>query len=353
MTTAYSRNFADDVRNPLDPSHDSDNPAETITVNRAVIMKALNGPIAYYKPFAHVVGDVCAGVFLSQMFYWHDKGHDPDGWVYKTQKEIEDETGMTRYNQETARRKLVALGILEETRKGLPATMHFRLDLGRLFALMEAEERPLLPPLPAPSSSMAQPANPVCDNPTNKNVESPQSSMGESTNLSLYTETTPETTSQNTNNNNEPAAPSLSSSVLVKENEEEDSQEEQPLQPEDESSTPSNMDLNSLCEEHGVTFETLCAVLDLYETAAGSWPELSGIQAIVIWMAVHGTELVRESVRELQTALLTREIRTDPLRYLGGIIKHKSEEVEAEEVKATSREGGYTVPDEYAGVVIG
>ena len=128
MTTAseFSRNPAS--HSPA-ASQSAENP-ETITINRAVIMAALNGPIAYYTPFARVVGDVCAGVFVSQMFYWHDKGHDPDGWIYKTQKEIEAETGMTRRNQETARRRLVSLGILEEERRGLPATMHFRLDLG-------------------------------------------------------------------------------------------------------------------------------------------------------------------------------------------------------------------------------
>ena len=209
---------------------------------------------------------------------------------------------------------------------------------------MEAEERPRLPFASAPSPSLAEPVNPECTDAPNLIGGSVQSSLAECANLSLYTETTPETTSQSTNNNNEPAAPSSLSSVLIEEKTEDDFQAEPPLQTEAETETPPNMDLNSLCEEHGIQFATLCAVLDLYEKAAGEWPDAGGIQAIVIWMAVHGTELVRESVGELQTAILTRQIQTNPLRYLGGIIKHKSAEVEDEQDRATGGAGATPFP---------
>ena len=72
-------------------------------IRKEAVMAVLGSPVAYYAAFAQALGGVEAGVFASQFFYWHGKGHDPDGWVYKTQAEIEEETGLTRRNQETAR----------------------------------------------------------------------------------------------------------------------------------------------------------------------------------------------------------------------------------------------------------
>src|SRR5215212_4465846 len=44
------------------------------------------------------------GLFISQLLYWDGKGHDPDGWIYKTEKEMEQETGLTRSSQRKAER---------------------------------------------------------------------------------------------------------------------------------------------------------------------------------------------------------------------------------------------------------
>ena len=109
--------------------------------SRAAVDQLLEtGPIAYYRAFAAVAGGVTAGVFLSQLYYWHDRGRDPAGWIYKTQAEWEAETGLTRREQETARRKLRERGLVEEKLAGLPARLHYRLNVGRLAALL-AERR--------------------------------------------------------------------------------------------------------------------------------------------------------------------------------------------------------------------
>jgi hypothetical protein len=105
--------------------------------SRAAVDEFLDtGPIAYYRAFAAVAGGVTAGVFLSQLYYWHDRGSDPDGWIYKIQAEWEAETGLTRREQETARRKLRERGIVEEKLAGLPAQLHYRLDVERLTELL-------------------------------------------------------------------------------------------------------------------------------------------------------------------------------------------------------------------------
>ncbi len=84
---------------------------------RDMILQVLRSrPIAYRRDFAEIGGGALPGLFLSQLFYWHDKGYDPDGWIDKTQKEWLKETGLTRSEQETARGKLMKRGLIEEGR---------------------------------------------------------------------------------------------------------------------------------------------------------------------------------------------------------------------------------------------
>jgi hypothetical protein len=79
------------------------------------------------------------GIFMSQLLFWDGKGHDPDGWIYKTEKEMERETGLTRSSQRKARRVLVGKGVLEEDRRGLPRRLHYRADLRALMDILSGE----------------------------------------------------------------------------------------------------------------------------------------------------------------------------------------------------------------------
>ena len=105
-------------------------------IRKEAVIAILGSPVAYYAAFAKVLGGVEAGILASQFFYWYGKGHNPEGWIYKTQSEIEDETGLTRRNQETARKKLRQIGVLEEKYSGMPAKLYYRLNLDMLFELM-------------------------------------------------------------------------------------------------------------------------------------------------------------------------------------------------------------------------
>lgn len=75
-----------------------------------------NRPIAVYRALIEVLGSVKAAVLLSQMIYWTRVGADieaNDGWFRKTIAEFTDETGISLYEQETARRALKNLNIIE------------------------------------------------------------------------------------------------------------------------------------------------------------------------------------------------------------------------------------------------
>lgn len=87
-------------------------------------------PIAYHRSLVKKYGLV-AGVFLGQLLYWQGKGSKGQ-WVYKTQEEMKDETCLSRRNQETARKKLIEKGVLEEDLRGVPARLHFRVKLTEL-----------------------------------------------------------------------------------------------------------------------------------------------------------------------------------------------------------------------------
>ncbi|WP_421287573.1 helix-turn-helix domain-containing protein [Aeromonas veronii] len=101
----------------------------------------LDRPIAFHRPFVAITGSVTAALFLSQALYWAKrcKEHE-DGcsWFYKTQADWEEETGLTRYEQEGARKALRNLGVLKEKRVGLPAQLYFSIDLVALEAALNA-----------------------------------------------------------------------------------------------------------------------------------------------------------------------------------------------------------------------
>lgn len=97
------------------------------------LISLLDRPIAYQACFVRF-GGVTGAVLLSQLVYWHNR---MDGsWFYKTQKEIKSETGLTREEQETARRRLVSADVLEEKRRGVPAKLYFRVKADRLEELL-------------------------------------------------------------------------------------------------------------------------------------------------------------------------------------------------------------------------
>lgn len=93
----------------------------------------LESPIAFHRVYARIGGGAAAGVFISQLVYWHQqmkkaKGPKWDGWFYKTAAEWERETCTTRRERETAEKALTKLEIIEITLRQIPAKKHYRLN---------------------------------------------------------------------------------------------------------------------------------------------------------------------------------------------------------------------------------
>ncbi|MFM6919735.1 MAG: hypothetical protein ACKPKT_19570, partial [Dolichospermum sp.] len=170
-----------------------------------VLEKVLSRPIAFHRIFAVIGGGATEGLFLSQAYYWSKHTKDAGGWFYKTGEEWEEETCLTRREQETARKALRKLGILEETRKGLPRKVFYRINRDVLYQVIcnQSDSNPCGSQFATNDKQVSQKRQTSrteiaskgfrndkqeCTNQPSSNVISDE--------LSIYTEITTETTSE-------------------------------------------------------------------------------------------------------------------------------------------------------------
>lgn len=165
-------------------------------MNWVELTTILSRPIAFHRIFVTIGGGACAGLFLSQAFYWTDRTKDPDGWFYKTQAEWEEETGLTRYEQETVRKQLVKRGLLETKKEGIPCKLYYRIVTEAfLEAIQEAQAARTL--TQSQFGENQQTSLKTLESSNGQYGEKPQTGMGKNHKLdrgfstnNLYTETT-------------------------------------------------------------------------------------------------------------------------------------------------------------------
>ena len=83
--------------------------------------------IAFHPELARKLGDIASAIFYQQMWYWGDKGERKDGFIYKTKIEIEEETTITRDQQDRIRKNLVNkkwLEVKKEKINGAPTLLY-------------------------------------------------------------------------------------------------------------------------------------------------------------------------------------------------------------------------------------
>jgi hypothetical protein len=100
-----------------------------------------NRTVGYSPDLARAVGGATIGLFLSQLLFLSDKGANPEGWVYKSEAEMGKETGLTKREQQTARRKLLTLGVIAIERRGFRFSYHFKVIWERLYQVIEKFQR--------------------------------------------------------------------------------------------------------------------------------------------------------------------------------------------------------------------
>lgn len=160
------------------------------------VIELLDRPVAYQRCFVRLGIGVTGALMLSQAVYWSKRTDDKQGWFYKSQEEWEEETGLSRTEQETARKRLIKAGVMEEDRRGLPARLFYRVRTEELEAklLATTSRKPRL----------RKSCNQECGKPADQSAENLQAGLQETHGQDsgnpaiIHTETTTETTAQNT-----------------------------------------------------------------------------------------------------------------------------------------------------------
>ncbi|MES2464992.1 MAG: DnaA N-terminal domain-containing protein [Armatimonadota bacterium] len=104
------------------------------------VMDMLGGGqvVAFRVDLALAVGSTTAGLLLSQFWFWTNSPttEKRDGWFWMTADEISEQTGLSREEQMTARKRLLKLGVLSEDKRGVPMKLWFHVNKPALIALL-------------------------------------------------------------------------------------------------------------------------------------------------------------------------------------------------------------------------
>ena len=136
----------------------------SLNFQTVALIDAMNDrPIAFNRHYVSLGCGINGALMLSQMVYWSKRTKDKNGYFYKTQDDWEQETGLTRREQETARKRLRELGFVSEHKHGVPCKVHFRVEYNNLYmALVRFSQNS--------QSSMAECAKLECTNAPNSDV---------------------------------------------------------------------------------------------------------------------------------------------------------------------------------------
>ena len=160
----------------------------------STIATYLDRPIAFQRAFVALGAGITGALLLSQAVYWSRRSGDDTGWFFKTQVEWEEETGLTRREQEGARSRLQSMGLLREERRGIPAKLYYRVDFEALQTSLDecAKQDCTKPPIKDGANDQTgthQTAKQDCAKRTNRAAQNRQTKLRKTT-----TETTAETT---------------------------------------------------------------------------------------------------------------------------------------------------------------
>lgn len=154
----------------------------------SLIKQLSDRPISFHRAYVKLTGSVNAALMLSQAMYWTPRTTDTDGWFYKSSADWEEETGLGRHEQDTARKQLKRTGFWSEKLKGVPATTHYKIDLEKM------------------ASSLTESGKLDCENPASKSAAIQHT---------IITETTTETTSFTESKDSVPNKSELGSELVL------------------------------------------------------------------------------------------------------------------------------------------
>ncbi|MEK7730404.1 MAG: hypothetical protein AAB363_00950 [Planctomycetota bacterium] len=108
-------------------------------ITAELLLEVFDLPVSFHRCLVPITGGVTGALMLSQAI-WTTQTIDPaaNGWFSRSQDQWTDETGLTRWEQETARRALRSAGFVEERRVGMPAKLWFRVRPETVWRALQA-----------------------------------------------------------------------------------------------------------------------------------------------------------------------------------------------------------------------
>ncbi len=112
---------------------------EAQDITTELLLEVFDIPVSFHRCLVPVTGGITSALMLSQAI-WATQALDPtdEGWFIRTQEEWTEETGLSRWEQETARRALRHAGLMEERRFGMPARLSFRVCPEAVWRALQA-----------------------------------------------------------------------------------------------------------------------------------------------------------------------------------------------------------------------
>ena len=110
------------------------------SITTELLLEIFDLPVSFHRCLVPITGGVTAALMLSQAI-WTTQSLEPsaDGWFIRSQEQWTQETGLSRWEQETARRALRRSGLLEERRVGMPAKLWFRVRPDAVWRALRAQ----------------------------------------------------------------------------------------------------------------------------------------------------------------------------------------------------------------------
>lgn len=107
-------------------------------ISTELLLEVFDLPVSFHRCLVPITGGVTAALMLSQAI-WTTQEIDAaaNGWFSKSRDQWTEDTGLSRWEQATARRALRAAGFLEERRIGMPSRLWFRVRPERVWHALQ------------------------------------------------------------------------------------------------------------------------------------------------------------------------------------------------------------------------
>ena len=109
-------------------------------ITAELLLEIFDLPVSFHRCLVPITGGVTSALMLSQAIWTTQTlDREADGWFTRSQDQWREETGLSRWEQETARRVLRMAGFLEERRVGMPAKLWYRVRPETIWKALEAQ----------------------------------------------------------------------------------------------------------------------------------------------------------------------------------------------------------------------